>query len=74
MECHTCGIKKTVHGFPGGSVGKNPLANAGDTGTSHTPQSSYARGPQLLSLRITARRTSLEACSATGETAAVRIF
>lgn len=54
--------------------GKNPLANAGDTGRSHTPQSSYARGPQLLSLRITARRTSLEACSATGETAAVRIF
>ena len=53
MVCHTCGIKKTVHGFTGGSVGKNPSANAGDTGRSHTPQSSSACGPQLLSLRTT---------------------
>ena len=40
--------------FPGGTVVKNPPANAGDTGSSpglgrsHMPQSNYARAPQLL--------------------------
>ena len=43
-------------GFPGGSVGKNPPANAGDTGSipnlrrSHMPQSNQAHTPQLLRL------------------------
>ena len=45
-------------GFPGGAVVKNPPANAGDTGLSpglgrsHMPRSSWAREPQLLSLRV----------------------
>ena len=40
--------------FPGGTVVKNPPANAGDTGSSpgpgrsHVPQSYWARVPQLL--------------------------
>ena len=43
--------------FRGGAVVKNLPANAGDTGsipgpgTSHMPQSNYARVSQLLSLR-----------------------
>ena len=43
-------------GFPGGSVVKNPPANAGDTGSSpgpgrsHMPRSNEAHAPQLLSL------------------------
>ena len=43
-------------GFPGGTVVKNPPANAGDTGSSpgpgrsHMPWSNQAREPQLLSL------------------------
>ena len=46
-----------VWGCPGGTVVKNPPANAGDTGLSpglgrsHMPQSNKARAPQLLSLR-----------------------
>ena len=42
-----------VEGFPGGSVVKNPPANAGDTGSSpgprrsHMPRSNKARAPQL---------------------------
>ena len=48
-------------GFPGGSVVKNPPANAGDTGSSpgpgrsHMPRSNKAHAPQLLSLRSRAR-------------------
>ena len=51
---------------------KNPPANAGDTGSSpglgrsHMPQSSWAREPQLLSLRV------WSLCSATREAAIVR--
>ena len=51
---------------------KNPPAKAGDTGSSpglgrsHMPRSSWARGPQLLSLRV------WSLCSATGEAAMVR--
>ena len=45
-------------GFPGGAVVENLPANAGDTGSSpglgrsHMPRSSWAREPQLLSLRV----------------------
>ena len=45
--------------FPGGTVLKNPPANAGDMGSipglrrSHMPQSNLACVPQLLSLRAT---------------------
>ena len=48
--------KKTVWGFPRGSVVKKPLANAGDTGLIpgperfHMPRGNKARAPQLLSL------------------------
>ena len=44
---------------------KNPPANAGDSGSSpglggsHMPQSSWARAPQLLSLRSVAREPQL---------------
>ena len=50
----------------------NPLANAGDTGSSpgpgrsHMPRSSWAREPQLLSLRV------WSLCSATREAVIVR--
>ena len=64
---------KTQHGgFPGGAVVENLPANAGDTGSSpglgrsHMPQSSWAREPQLLSLR------GWSLCSATREAAIVR--
>ena len=49
--------KEPGGGFPGGARVKNLPANAGDTGSStgpgrsHTPRSSYARAPQLLSTR-----------------------
>ena len=52
--------------FPGGTVVENLPANAGDTGSSpglgrsHMPRSSWAREPQLLSLRV------WSLCSATG--------
>ena len=45
-------------GFPGGAVVENLPANAGDTGSSpglgrsHMLWSSWAREPQLLSLRV----------------------
>ena len=60
-------------GFPGGTVVENLPANAGDTGSSpglgrsHMPQSSWAREPQLLSLRI------WSLCSTTREAAIVRV-
>ena len=59
-------------GFPGGAVVENPPANAGDTGSSpglgrsHMPRSSWAREPQLLSLRV------WSLCSATREAEIVR--
>ena len=61
-----------VGGFPGGVVVENPPANARDMGSSpglgrsHMPQSSWAREPQLLSLRV------WSLCSATREAAIVR--
>ena len=51
--------------FPGGAVVKNPLANAGDTGSSpgpgrsHMPWSNKARAPQLLSLHSRACEAQL---------------
>ena len=50
------GRMKEKGGLPGGSVVKNPPANAGDTGSSpslgrsHMPWSNQARAPQLMSL------------------------
>ena len=58
--------------FPGGAVVENLPANAGDMGSSpglgrfHMPRSSWAREPQLLSLRV------WSLCSATREAAIVR--
>ena len=51
-------IKTAMRGFPGGAVVENLPANAGDMGSSpglgrsHMPLSSWAREPQLLSLRV----------------------
>ena len=59
-------------GFPGGAVVENLPANAGDTGScpgpgrSHMPRSSWAREPQLLSLRV------WSLCSPTREATTVR--
>ena len=54
-----CYQSKTHHrGFPGGAVVDSLPANAGDAGSgpglggSHMPRSSWAREPQLLSLRV----------------------
>ena len=61
-----------MRGFPGGAVVESLPANAGDTGSSpgpgisYMPRSKWARGPQLLSLRV------WSLCSATGEAAIVR--
>ena len=58
-------FKKQYMGFPGGTVVKNPPANAGDTGSSpgpgrsHVPRSNEAHAPQLLSLRSRARAPQL---------------
>ena len=64
--------KRMTLGFPGGAVVKNLPANAGDMGSSpglgrsHMPRSSWAREPQLLSLRV------WSLCSATRKAAIVR--
>ena len=61
-----------LEGFPGGTVVENLPASAGDTGLSpglgrsHMLQSSWAREPQLLSLRV------WSLCSATREATIVR--
>ena len=65
-------FKGQYRGFPGGAVGENLPAGAGDTGSSpglgrsHMPRSNWAREPQLLSLRV------WSLCSATREAATVR--
>ena len=65
-------LKLMSEGFPGGAVVEGLPANAGDTGSSpglgrsHMPRSSWAREPQLLSLRV------WSLCSATREAAIVR--
>ena len=60
--------------FPGGTVVKNPPANAGDMGSipgpgrSHMTWSNWAYAPQLLSLRSGAREPQLlNPCAATTE-------
>ena len=64
--------KMVFWGFPGGAVVGSLPANAGDAGSSpglggsHMPRSDWARGPQLLSLRV------WSLCSATGGAAMVR--
>ena len=51
-------LRNRIAGFPGGAVVGSLPANAGDTGSSpglggsHMPRSSWAREPQLLSLRV----------------------
>ena len=61
-----------MRGFPGGAVVGSLPAGAGDAGSgpglggSHMPWSSWAREPQLLSLRV------WSLCSATREAAIVR--
>ena len=58
-------------GFPGGAVVEGLPAGAGDMGSSpglggsHVPRTSWARGPQLLSLRV------WSLCPATGGAAMV---
>ena len=69
--------KNTQRDFPGGTVVKNPPANAVDVGSSpgpgrtHMLRSSQARAPQLLRLRsrarmpqlLSPRATTTEACA-----------
>ena len=65
-------IKMEGQGFPGGAVVGSLPAGAGDMGSgpglggSRVPRSSWARGPQLLSLHV------WSLCSAMGEAAVVR--
>ena len=65
-------VLKISGGLPGGAVVENLPGNAGDTGSSpglggsHMLRSSWAREPQLLSLRV------WSLCSATGEAVMVR--
>ena len=40
-EVHHIMIKGSIQGFPGGTVLKNPPANAGDTGSSPGPGRSH---------------------------------
>ena len=68
-----CPNKKWVFGgFPGGAVVENLPANAGDVGSSpglgrsHMPRSTWAREPQLMSLRV------WSLCSAAREATIVR--
>ena len=72
LYLETYKLKKKNLGFPGGAEVENLPANAGDTGSSpglgrsHMPRSSWAREPQLLSLRI------WSLCPATGGAAIVK--
>ena len=65
-------VKSAYWGFPSGSVVGGLPASAGDAasgpglGGSHVPRSGWARGPQLLGLRV------WSLCSAAGEAAIVR--
>ena len=69
----------SVWDFSGGTVVKNPPANAGDTGSSpgpgrsHMPQSNEPRVPQLLSLHSRACKPQLlSPCATTTEAHAPR--
>ena len=77
-------LKTTWEGFPGGTVVKNPPANAGDMGSSPGPgrshmlctcsarsQSNEACAPQLLSLRSRAHKPQLLSLCATTTEACV---
>ena len=72
QKVQTSSYKISKSGFPRSAVVENLPANAGHTGSSpglggsHMPQSSWAREPQLLSLRV------WSLCSATREAAIVR--
>ena len=65
-------FKNKIWGFPGGAVVESLPADAGDAGSSpglggsHMPRSSWAREPQLLSLRV------WSLCPAAGEATMVR--
>ena len=71
-SCQDALLKMEVWGFPGGAVVRSLPVSAGDTGSSpglggsHMLQSSWAREPQLLSLRV------WSLCSAAGEAVMVR--
>ena len=72
--------KRGDRDFPGGTVVKNPPANAGDTssspgpGRSHIPRSNKARAPQLLSLRSTAHEPQLlSPCDTNTEARVLRV-
>ena len=71
MICRECS-KISSKGSSGGAVVESLPANAGDMGSSpglggsHMPRSSWAREPQLLSLRV------WSLCSATREATIVR--
>ena len=64
-------INRCCWDFPGGTVVKNPPANAGDTGRPHMPQSNETHELQLLSLHFRAlepqllspRATTTEPCA-----------
>ena len=64
-------LRTAEGGFLGGTVVKNPPANAGDTGSSpgaggsHMPRSDWSRAPQLLSLRSGAYEPQLLSLHAT---------
>ena len=70
-ELWDCDQECPVSGFPGGAVVENLPASAGDAGSSpglggsHVPRSTWAREPQLLSLR------DWSLCPATREAAIV---
>ena len=72
VPVHLKNLKMIIPGFPGGAVVESLPASAEDTGSSpglgrsHVPRSSWAREPQLLSLRV------WSLCYATREAATVR--
>ena len=71
FQYNSDGLKIWWWDLPGGTVVKNPPANAGDTGSipgpgrSHMPRSNKARAPQLLSLCSRVREPQLLSPQAT---------
>ena len=72
-------LKFLFRDLPGGTVVKNPPANAGDMGSSpgpgrsHMPRSNWARVPQLLSLRSGAWEPQLLLLSPRATTTEARV-